>query len=367
MNHHARRRQRFARLLKDEKLGAFLVTNPLNALYLTGFTGGSSFVIITSKRTILVTDTRFSIQVAEECPDLETAIRGPNKTTCQLAAEVLEKLGLQTVGVESQHLTIANFDALENFAKSIDFVAKNGLVESLRVIKDESEITAIREAIEYGKRAFKMMQAMLSATDTEKEVADALDSYIRRAGGHGTSFETIVAVGDRSALPHCPPSSRRIAEGDFMLVDWGARGPLYTSDLTRVIRSPFFAERKGRQRVESKLQKIYTVVLQAQRRAIAAVRPGVAAKDVDAATRSYIADAGYGNAFNHGLGHGIGLQVHEGPDIRSTSTDVLEAGMVFTLEPGVYIEGFGGVRLEDNILVTPDGCEVLSSGVPIDF
>jgi Xaa-Pro aminopeptidase len=367
MNDFVRRRQRFLRVLKEEKLHAFLVTNPLNVSYLTGFTGEGSFLIVAPKKLILVSDTRFTIQIAEECPDLETSIRGPGKTTWQQAADVISKLGLGSIGVESQHLTLANHDLLEELAPAVDFVPKRGLAERLRAVKDPSEIEAIREAIGYGRRAFTMLKALLAPSDTEKEIADAVDGYIRRAGGCGTSFQTIVAIGDRSALPHCPPSNRRIEEADFFLLDWGARGPLYTSDLTRVVRSPFFLDRRGRGRVESKLEKIYTVVLQAQARALAAVRPGAAVKDVDAAARSFIAQAGFEKEFNHGLGHGIGLQVHEAPDIRSTSTEVLQPGMVFTLEPGIYLRNFGGVRLEDNILVTPDGSEVLSAGVANEF
>lgn len=366
MNYPSRRRQYFLRLLKGEKLDAFFVTNPLNVQYLTGFTGGSSFLILTPKRAILVSDTRFTIQIAEECPDLETAIRGHNKTSWEEAADVLNKLGISSVGIEAQHLSVAQYDKLHEAISSVELVSKVGLVESLRAVKDAPETAAIREAINYGQRAFAMMLACLSPDDTEKKLADALDSYIRRAGGSGTSFETIVAMDDRSALPHAPLSNRRLDESSFMLVDWGARGPHYTSDLTRVIRSPF-ADHKPRGRVESKLQKIYTVVLQAQAKAIAAVRPGAAAKDVDIAARSFIAKAGFEKEFNHGLGHGIGLQVHESPDIRSTSVDVLRPGMIFTLEPGIYLPGIGGVRLEDNVLVTPDGCEVLSASVPKEF
>ena len=367
MNYPSRRRQRMLRSIKEEKLDAFLVTHPLNVAYLTGFTGGSSFLIVSLKRTILVSDTRFEIQLKEECPDLEAAIRGHNKTTWHEATDALAKLGMRSIGVESAHLTVADLDNLKELQPTLNFVPKCNIVEHLRIVKDPPEIEAIREAIGYGSRALAMLKAMLAPADSEKQIADALDGYIRRAGGHGSSFETIAAIGDRSALPHAPPTARRVEEADFFLLDWGAMGSLYTSDLTRIVRSPFFPERRGRQRVESKLEKIYTVVLQAQARAIAAVRPGVNAKDVDAAARSFIAEAGFGNEFNHGLGHGIGLQVHEAPDIRSTSNDVLQSGMVFTIEPGIYIPGFGGVRLEDNILVTTDGCEVLSGTVNKDW
>jgi Xaa-Pro aminopeptidase len=362
MNFPALRRSRLLQSIEQAKLDAFLITNPLNVHYLTGFTGDSSFVIVSPARSILVSDARFGIQIAQDCPDLESAIRGHNKTTWQEAADALGKLGFRSVGVESQHLTVANFDHLKDILPSIDLVAKKNFVEALRIIKDDPEIAAIRAAIGYGERAFALLKANLSPQQTEKELADALDGYIRRAGGHGTSFETIVAVGDRSALPHAMPTDRRLEESPFFLLDWGAMGTRYTCDLTRIIRLPY-SSAEERQRVETRLEKIYTVVLKAQERAIAAVRPGVAAKDVDSAARSFIEEAGFGNEFNHGLGHGIGLQIHEAPDIRSTSVDVLQAGMVFTIEPGIYVPGFGGVRLEDDILVTPDGCEVLSASV----
>jgi len=367
MNYPARRRQRFLRILKEEKLDAFLVTSPINVCYLTGFTGGSSFLLITPKRSILVSDQRFTLQIEEEAPDLDTSIRGPARTTWEEAAGVVGKLGIRALGIEAGHLSVAQFDKLVELAETTSLIGMVGLVEKLRLIKDPPEVAAIREAIGYGRRAFEMLKAMMTATDTEKDMADAIDGYIRRAGGHGTGFETIVAVGDRSALPHCPPSSRRLQEADFFLLDWGARGSLYTSDMTRMVRSPFSSAKRGRGRVESRLEKIYTIVLQAQACAIAAVRPGATAKEVDAAARGYITKAGYGDEFNHGLGHGMGLQVHEAPDIRSTSIDVLQAGMVFTLEPGIYLPGIGGVRIEDDILVTDDGCEVLSASVPNDF
>jgi Xaa-Pro aminopeptidase len=355
------RRERLAPALAEARLDALLVTDPLNVHYLTGFTGDSSFVIVRPGRAILVSDTRFGVQIKEDCPGLEAAIRGHNKTTWQEAADVLAKLGVRDVGVEGAHLTLANFENLKGLAPAVNFAPTQNLIENLRIIKDESEIAAIRAAVECGRRAFRMFTAMLSPCDTEKELADALEGYVRRAGGSRTSFETIVAVGDRSALPHAVPGGRRVEESGFLLLDWGAAGRYYTSDLTRVVRNPFGG------RVESRLEKIYTVVLQAQARAIAAVHPGAAAKDVDAAARSFIDEAGFGNEFNHGLGHGIGLKVHEAPDLRSTSADVLRPGMVLTIEPGIYIEGLGGIRIEDDVLVTPDGREVLSASVPKVF
>jgi Xaa-Pro aminopeptidase len=201
-----------------------------------------------------------------------------------------------------------------------------------------------------------MFRAMLRREDDEKSLADGMEMYLRRAGGKCGSFPAIVAGGPRAALPHAPPTGARVGDQPLLLVDWGASGTFYKSDLTRVLWW-----RENGARPTEKLAEIYAVVLEAQRRAIAAVRPGTEAPKVDAAARSYIADAGYGSYFTHGLGHGLGLQVHEAPSLRPTSTTVLEAGMVVTIEPGVYLPGWGGVRIEDDVLVTADGVEVLTN------
>jgi Xaa-Pro aminopeptidase len=184
-----------------------------------------------------------------------------------------------------------------------------------------------------------------------------MEQHVRRCGGKATSFPTIVAVGDRSALPHAPPTARTVGEADFLLVDWGASGRFYKSDLTRMLAT---------RTISPKLEQVYEVVLTAQERALSRVCPGVKAQEVDAVARGTIAEAGFGECFGHGLGHGIGLQVHEAPAVRPTSDVTLQAGMVITIEPGVYLPGWGGVRIEDDVLVTPDGCEVLTS-VPKDL
>jgi Xaa-Pro aminopeptidase len=370
MDHLKHRRAELARALRPAGLDGLLVSDPLNVAYLSGFTGSDSFLVLTPRRTILVSDDRYAGQIQDECPALEAHLRPHNQTTPQAVAEVLAGLKVRAVGVESAHLTLAEFETLRELAPAVDWSPRKDLVEALRAIKDDSEIEQIREAIAIAARAFTMLRAMLLPKDTEEELADALDGYIRRAGGRGSAFPPIIAAGERSALPHCPPTDRVVAESNFLLVDWGAQGRLYQSDLTRVIRMPAHhsaTPRARRARVETRLQKVYTIVLQAQARAIAAVRPGVAAKDVDAAARSFIATAGYGPHFTHGLGHGIGLQTHEAPRVRENSTDVLRAGMVLTIEPGLYLPGWGGVRIEDDVLVTDDGCEVLSRAVPKEW
>jgi Xaa-Pro aminopeptidase len=360
---YARRRDDLARAVRDAGLNALLVAKSCNVSYLTGFTGDSSFLLVTPSRFVLISDDRFRVQIGDECPDLETHIRGHDRNTYQAIGDVVTRLALTDVGVEASGVTLEAFEGLKGECKTTNLTGSTGLVEKLREVKDESELRCIQSAIWVAQQGFAALQATVRPTDSEKDVADLLDGYVRRAGGDGMAFPTIVGIGERSALPHANLSARRVESGSFLLVDWGARHDLYHSDLTRVRWAP------GRQRnwdVESKLQKMYTVVLEAQTRAIAALRPGVNVKVVDAAARGYIAECGLGDYFTHGLGHGIGLEVHEAPAVRSNSNDVLRAGMVVTIEPGIYLPDFGGVRIEDDVLITPDGREVLTS-VPKDW
>jgi Xaa-Pro aminopeptidase len=222
------------------------------------------------------------------------------------------------------------------------------------MVKDSFELTAIRHAIQVAERAFAMFLAMARETETEKDLADAMEAFVRRAGGSGSSFPPIIATDARSALPHAIPTDHRLGDAGCLLVDWGACADLYRSDLTRVrLTRPGSA-------VESEVRKIYTVARDAQSAGIRAIRPGTTTGAVDAAARGVIAAAGFGRFFNHGLGHGIGLQIHEGPFCRPNTSDTLVPGMVITVEPGIYLPGVAGVRIEDDVLVTPEGCEVLT-------
>ena len=236
-----------------------------------------------------------------------------------------------------------------------------------RMIKDAGEIEQIRQAIRYAEKAFAMFRAMLRPEDSEKDLVDNLEYYVRRVGANGTAFPSIVAVGHRAALPHAPPTRKRVQEAPLLLVDWGAAGPFYKSDLTRVLlthnNSPFpcATTTSGSRELAPKIRELYETVWKAQRQAIATIRPGVMARQVDAAARTVITDAGYGEYFTHSVGHGIGMKIHEAPIMRANTELVLEAGMVVTVEPGIYLPGFTGVRIEDDVLVTPEGCEVLTS------
>lgn len=371
MNYLHQRRSLLTQTLKRHGVDTFLVTAPVNVTYLTGFTGEESYFAFVPKREILVSDARFDEQIKEECPDLEIHIRPHTRTTLEAAVEVLTKSGAKSVGVEGNRLTLDELEHLKTLAPKLTFVPLGGTVEAQRMVKDPGEVEKIREAVRVAERGFRMFVATLREADTEKEMVDALEGYVRRAGARGTSFPPIVAVGERGALPHAPPTAKELGDSSKLLVDWGADLG-YKSDLTRTLRSPFGtapSRRNKQERVGYDFDKLYAVVLAAQNAALAAIRPGIKAKDVDAAARAVFAgakldkypDLKLDKCFTHGLGHGIGLEVHEGPKIRSNSEDVLAAGMVVAIEPGIYIPGWGGIRIEDDVLVTHDGCKLLST------
>jgi Xaa-Pro aminopeptidase len=357
-----RRRERLRGRLNDEGLDALLVSHPTSVTYLTGFSGDSSYLVLGRQRTVLISDARFTQQLAEECPGLEAHIRPPSQPLQEAVAEVVNQLGLRAVGFESGHLSVAEHESLGGLTPAVAWKGGRERVEQLRAVKDDFEIDQIRAAVRMAERAFAMFRAMLRASDSEKELADALEAFVRRAGGTCCSFPSIVAVGDRAALPHAPPTGRRVAEAGLLLVDWGASGRFYKSDLTRVLlpRTNSAFPRPGLAEEAGQLEKVYAVVLAAQQQALRTLRPGVVAGDVDAEARSVITEAGFGPFFNHSLGHGLGLQVHEAPMLKPGVKTVLQAGMVVTVEPGIYLPGWGGVRIEDDVLITPDGCEVLT-------
>lgn len=343
---------RLRRLLRQLDLPALLISNPVNVTYLTGFTGEDSFLLITATDAVLVSDARFTTQLSEECPQLDVALRGATGTTLDLVARLAKKLKVPRLGVEASSLTLQVFDQLSVRLSRAEVVPVDRLVERLRVIKDASEIKAVRRAVRMAEQAMRSVLSRLTADRSEKQTAADIEYEIRRFGGAGCSFPSIVAVGSRGALPHAPPTSRQIGESDFVLIDWGANESRYCSDLTRIFVTG---------KISPKLRRVYGVVLKAQCRAIESIRPGVRLGKVDAAARSVIVKAGYGKKFTHALGHGIGLDVHETPRIAADQSETLQAGMIVTIEPGIYLPGWGGIRIEDDILVTRDGHEVLST------
>jgi Xaa-Pro aminopeptidase len=346
------RRARLRRNLASTDADAFLVSAPTNVRYLTGFTGDSSVLLVSLERDILVSDGRFTTQIAQECPGLEAYIRPSSQELTGAIAHVAGRMGVRRLAFEATRCTVAEYEAIRDAVPSLAMTGVRGWVEALRRVKDDEEIAAIRSAVHCAERAFVMLRAGLRTGDSEKDVADTLEDYLRHCGATASSFPVIVAVGARAALPHArPTSTTRIGDDDFVLIDWGASGEPYKSDLTRVLVTG---------KVTSTFETIYRTVLAAQERAISAIRPGAKAQEIDSQARSVIEEAGFGAFFDHGLGHGLGMDIHEDPRLRRESPDLLEAGNVVTVEPGIYRPDWGGIRIEDDVLVTPDGCEVLS-------
>ena len=356
---HAARRQKLLRIVRKNALDGVLVTGESNVSWLTGFSGDSSWLLLTRDSCVIVSDSRYATQIAEQCPGLEMVIRVTPETIVEAATKLINKVKPASLGFEGHLLPYETVEELSGELKTTSLVSLSGEVEMLRAVKDAEEIAETREAVRLAARGFDFLNATLTPDMTELNAAHELEHAMRRFGAEGVSFPPIVAVDDRAALAHYQPGKRQIGEGKLLLVDWGAEtSARYKSDLTRVL---IFGK------PTKKLAKIYDVVLRANERAIRAIKPGMSCQAIDAKARGYIDKAGYGRRFGHGLGHGIGLEIHEMPRFAPNSETVLQAGMVVTVEPGIYLPGWGGVRIEDDVLVTKDGCEVLSKDVPKDF
>jgi Xaa-Pro aminopeptidase len=351
------RREKAFRKARSLGADALLVTNFTNVTYLSGFTGDDSYLLLQGKKSLVISDPRYTTQLGEECPDLEHFIRRPGMGMVQALSSIIGSAKITKIGVESDSITLSLAGQLRAAVANLELVETRSLVEELREVKDKDEIAQTREAIRFAEKAFAVLRASLRPELTEKEAADGLEHQLRLFGARGASFPPIVAVGARAALPHARPTEQHIGDGDFVLVDWGARGRLYNSDLTRVLVTG---------RIPPKLERIYGLVLQAQLAAIEAIRPGVSCHDVDSVARGVIRKAGFEQYFGHGLGHGIGLEIHEGPRLAAEQHRPLRAGMIVTVEPGIYLPGWGGVRIEDDVLVTKTGHEVLT-GVSKEF
>jgi Xaa-Pro aminopeptidase len=355
----ALRRQRLLALLKQAELPAMLVSGEVNVSYLTGFTGDSTHLLLSKEATVLVSDSRYATQLAEECPGIDVVIRKVSERLTEATAKVVAKAKVARLGFEAGRMLVETHVDLQKRLDGVELIPLGGVIESkLRAIKDDYEIAETRVAVRLAEKGLDVMRASLTAESTELESAWELERAIRKFGGRGMAFPPIVAVGDRAALPHYYPERYAVREAPLLLVDWGAETfSRYRSDITRT----FFTGPP-----EKKMGEIYAVVLKAQERAIKAIRPGRKCVDIDAKARQYIDDAGYGKWFGHGLGHGIGLEIHEQPRFSPISTDVLQPGMIVTVEPGIYLPQRGGVRIEDDVLVTSDGHEVLST-TPKDY
>ncbi len=340
-------------------LESLLITAEKNVTYLTGFTGDSTWLLVTANSELMLSDFRYITQLEEECPGVELFIRTSNTKLTDALAEKANERDLKQLGYESHALTVEIFNSISLPLAGIELVPVAWEVEQLRAVKDEEEIADIREAVDLAEQGFAYLLEILKPQATEQQLAYELEHAVRNFGGEELSFHPIIGVGDRSALPHYRPGKLKVGDSPILLVDWGAQTDSgYKSDLTRTMLTAEFNE--------PKFETIYKTVLESQRLAIEKIAPGVSCQEIDSVAREYIRDAGFGDYFDHGLGHGIGLDIHELPRFSQSSDAPLEAGMVVTVEPGIYLPGWGGVRIEDDVLVTEGGCDVLSS-VPKDW
>ena len=332
------------------KVDALLVSGLPNIRYLTGFTGDNAQLLITPASQTLFTDPRFTIQASEECTcPVKIHSKGPLD---QAVAESIRRKKLKRVGFEASRIA---YDAYLRLKQAMPLGAAlkpvGGVIEKLRMIKSDDEIARIRRSVETNSEALAKTIRSVKEGVSEADLAAELEYNMRRLGAEKAAFESIVAIGDRSALPHARPTSRRLGADELLLIDMGACQDGYMSDMTRVL----FLGKPGK-----RVTSMYRAVLEAQLAAIDSVRPGATSAQVDGKARRVLQEHGLGKAFVHSTGHGLGLEIHESPRLGKRDKTRLEPGMVITIEPGAYIRGFGGIRIEDTVLVTHNGCEVLT-------
>ncbi len=355
----SRRLDRLRQLMAARDIAALWVCQEENRRYLSGFTGDSGQLIITATARYLLTDGRFTEQAGQEAPDF-TIVDTGSKPWEQLGA-TLNAAGVTRLHFEAEHLSYAAYEEFyaqaAKWPRSVELVPARGLVEGLRQIKDAYELQLLQQAIDLADTGFNHLLQVVHPGITERDIALELEYFLGRQGSRGPSFTTIIAGGPRAALPHGVADERVLQPGDLVVMDFGAVYGGYHSDLTRTVAlAPAAPE----------WRQLYHIVREAQEQAISTIRAGITGREVDAVAREHIAAAGYGPYFNHSLGHGVGLAVHESPSLSSRSEVELSAGMVATVEPGVYLPGRGGIRIEDVVLVQEGGARVLSHA-PRDF
>ena len=345
----AARRQRLAAALAARRTEAMLVSAAPNVRYLSGFTGDNAALLLLPGKALLFTDPRYAIQARQQVSCRVRICRG---SLIEGVSAALRKLGAARIGYEPARITCAAFATLQSrlpMRASLDPLP--GLVEELRMIKSAAELALIRRSVELNSRAFELAVKRVRPGMTERDLAAEIEYRMRRLGAEKPSFDTIVAGGRRSALPHAEPTAARLTNGDLVVVDMGSFCDGYASDMTRML----FLGTPG-----ARVRRVYRAVLEAQQAGIDAVRSGVSAARVDAAARRVLRGYGLERAFVHSTGHGLGLEIHEPPRLGKRDQTLLQPGMAVTIEPGVYLENFGGIRIEDTVEVTAAGCKVLT-------
>ncbi len=339
-----------AKELSKRDLAYLVVSNIANVRYLSGFSGSTAWLLASREKTTLITDFRYKEQAEEEVYrgiEIKIDTKEPLGVVCDMAPGLKGK-----VGFEAGSLTYAAYEKLRSSAGGL--TPAEGVVEELRKTKDANEIASISKAAAMADSVFGEIIGEIRGGLSEVDVAARIDFLLRKASSEVPAFKTIVASGAHASLPHATPTRRIIRGGDLVKMDYGAIWDGYCSDMTRTVVMG---------KASDKVKMVYGIVLEAQERAIAGIRPGAACREIDKIARDHIEAEGYGENFGHGLGHGVGLEIHEGPRLSKKSDEALKAGNVVTVEPGIYIPGWGGIRIEDMVVVTEDGCDVLTSAV----
>ncbi|MFT8423940.1 MAG: Xaa-Pro peptidase family protein [Liquorilactobacillus sp.] len=334
-------------LMTKMSIDSFLVTEPLNIYYLSGFTGDDGLLLVTENNQYLITDDRFGQQVKANHSDWKFCnTRNYLKTACEL----VEKEHLVAMAFEDV-ISYQNYDFIDENSSS-DIVPVSAVIENLRAVKDQDEINKIRESCKIAGKGYEFMLQNIHVGQSELELSNEIDYFMKKNGTEEKSFETIVASGERTTWPHGTATAKLLEDGDLITVDFGYYYQHYTSDVTRTFSL-------GKQ--SQKVQDMYQIVLEAERRTIEAIKPGISGRELDEVGRGFIEKKGYGKYFNHGMGHGIGLDIHELPNVGSRFPDIMESGHIVTIEPGIYVPGTAGIRIEDDILVTETGFEILTA------
>ena len=344
-----RRLQEVRRQLQKSGLDGVLISHLPHVRYLTGFTGSNALCFITRRDQHFLTDHRYRDQSGTEVSGIEIHISRIGLIEEAAKRRLMNRC--HRIGFEGEHLSYTGFELLRKSAPGRTLVPTQSFVENIAAVKDEFEVGRIRSAVALSEKVYRKILRILRAGIRESDIAAEITYWHRRYGAEGDAFEPIVASGVRGALPHGRASDKKIRKGELVTLDFGCRLGGYCSDVTRTVS----IGRPG-----SRARKIYSVVLDAQRKAIAAAHEGIKASTLDRIARSHIARKGFGKYFSHSLGHGVGIEIHEQLRLSGTSKAVLKSGNVVTVEPGIYIPGFGGVRIEDDIVIRPDGCEVLN-------
>jgi len=339
--------------MERQNLPAILVSHAPNVFYLSGFSGSSGWLLLTEKRALLFTDFRYLEQAAQEAPlfELIKPAAPQGASFFEEIRKLLKGEGLSAIAVEEAHLSWKDCNRLKEAVTGLELLPCSDMIEELRAIKDEEEIERIAFAASIADNALRETLPLIKAGMRERELAAELEYRMRRGGAAGVAFSTIVASGPRSAMPHGLASDRRIGEGEFIIIDFGAAWQGYCSDMTRTF---ILGEAKPEQ------ERIYALVCAARELAMGAIRTGERAAHIDAEVRRYFAEEGIAHAFGHGLGHGVGVEVHERPSLSPKSKDILQERMVFSVEPGIYLEGWGGVRVEDLVVLRPQGPQLIT-------